>query len=126
MDISSLSTISGLTSLTGTSSLSQLSNQELSGVYSAYSDTLSSLSGLSDETTGDFSSILDSMLNSVDETNTLQNQAEAAAIEFALGESDNTHDLLIAQTKANTALQYTVAVRDKLLESYQQIMQMQI
>ncbi len=126
MDISSLSTISGLTSLTGTSSLSQLSNQELSEVYSAYSDTLSSLSGLSDETTGDFSSILDSMLNSVDETNTLQNQAEAAAIEFALGESDNTHDLLIAQTKANTALQYTVAVRDKLLESYQQIMQMQI
>ena len=31
-----------------------------------------------------------------------------------------------AQTKANTALQYTVAVRDKLLEAYQQIMQMQI
>lgn len=126
MDISSLSAINGLTSLTGASSLSQLSDKEVSDIYSAYSDTLSSLSGVSDENAGDFSSILDSMLNSVNETNILQNQAEAAAIEFALGESDNTHDLLIAQTKANTALQYTVAVRDKVIEAYQQIMQMQI
>ena len=112
MDISSLS--------------GALSNKELTEIYSAQNDTLSSLSGVSDEKAGDFSSILDSMLNSVDETNALQNQAEAAAIQFALGESDNTHDLLIAQTKANTALQYTVAVRDKLIEAYQQIMQMQI
>lgn len=126
MDISGLSTINGLTSLTGSSNLSQLSDKEISEIYSAYNDTLSSLSGVSDENTGDFSSILDSMLNSVNETNTLQNQAEAASIQFALGESDNTHDLLIAQTKANTALQYTVAVRDKLIEAYQQIMQMQI
>ena len=126
MDISSLSTISGLTSLTGASNLSQLSDKQISDIYTAYNDTLSSLSGVSDEKAGDFSTILDSMLNSVDETNTLQNQAEAAAIEFALGESDNTHDLLIAQTKANTALQYTVAVRDRVIEAYQQIMQMQI
>ena len=126
MDISSLSAINGLTSLTSASNLSQLSDKEVSQIYSAYNDTLSSLSGVSDENAGDFSSILNSMLNSVDETNTLQNQAEAAAIQFALGESENTHDLLIAQTKANTALQYTVAVRDKLIEAYQQIMQMQI
>ena len=129
MDISSLSAINGLTGLTGASSssnLSQLSDKQVSELYTAYNDTLSSLSGVSDESAGDFSSILDSMLNSVDETNTLQNQAEAAAIQFALGESDNTHDLLIAQTKANTALQYTVAVRDRLIEAYQQIMQMQI
>mgnify|MGYP003526673971 FL=1 len=129
MDISSLSAINGLTGLTGASSssnLSQLSDKQVSELYTAYNDTLSSLSGVSDESAGDFSSILDSMLNSVNETNTLQNQAEAAPIQFALGESDNTHDLLIAQTKANTALQYTVAVRDRLIEAYQQIMQMQI
>ncbi len=131
MDLSSLTSIASLTGLTSTSSttssaLSSLSDEDISSIYSAYSDTLSSLTGVSDKTSGDFSSILDSMLNSVDETNTLQNQAEAAAIQFALGESDNTHDLLIAQTKANTALQYTVAVRDKIVEAYQQIMQMQI
>ena len=104
--------------------VSSLNN--ISSIYSAYNDTLSSLSSISDKDNGDFSTILDSMMSSLNETNTLQNQAEASAIEFALGESDNTHDLLIAQTKANTALQYTVAVRDKLIEAYQQIMQMQI
>ena len=129
MDVSSLNSISGLTALSGpksTTNLSNLSDKEIASVYSAYNDTLSSLSGISDESTGDFSSILDSMLNSLNETNTLQNQAEASAIQFALGESDNMHDLLVAQTKANTALQYTVAVRDRMIEAYQQIMQMQI
>lgn len=129
MDISSLNSISALTGLTGTtnsSALSNLSEKEIASIYSAYNDTLSSLSGVSDEVAGDFSSILDSMMNAVDETNTLQNQAEAAEIQFALGQSDNTHDLLVAQTKANVSLQYTVAVRDRLIEAYREIMQMQI
>ena len=131
MDVSSLNSIMSLTGLTGNTSaqnsaLSKLSDEDISSIYSAYNDTLSSLSGISEESTGDFSSILDSMINSLNETNTLQNQAEASAIQFALGESDNMHDLLVAQTKANTALQYTVAVRDKLIEAYQQIIQMQI
>jgi flagellar hook-basal body complex protein FliE len=130
MDISSLNSIAGLTSLSGSnttnSALSRLSEQDISSIYSAYNDTLSSISGISDESAGDFSSILDSMMNTLNETNTLQNRAESAAIQFALGETENMHDLLVAQTKANTALQYTVAVRDKLIEGYQQIMQMQI
>ncbi len=129
MDISSLNSISGLTGLTSaknSSALSNLSEKEVASIYSAYNDTLSSLTGISDEEAGDFSTILDSMMNAVDETNTLQNQAEAAEIQFALGQSDNTHDLLVAQTKANVSLQYTVAVRDRLIEAYQQIMQMQI
>lgn len=126
MDLSGITSLSGLTGTGYLSNLSNLSEEDVSSIYSAYNDTLSSLSGVSESESKDFSSILDSMLNAVDETNTLQNQAEAAAIEFALGESDNTHDLLIAQTKANTALQYTVAVRDKIIEAYQQIMQMQI
>ena len=129
MDISSLTSITGLTGLTGAtnkSNLSQLSEKDITGIYSAYNDTLSSLTSTSDENIGDFSSILKSMMSSIDETNTLQNQAESAEIQFALGEMDNTHDLLIAQTKANVALQYTVAVRDKLIEGYREIMNMQI
>ena len=52
--------------------------------------------------------------------------SENAEISFALGETDNTHDLTIALQKASTALQYTVAVRDKFLEAYKEIMNMQI
>ena len=48
------------------------------------------------------------------------------AIRFALGQSENTHDLSTAQTKALTAIQYTVAVRDKMIDAYKEIMNMQI
>ena len=129
MDISSLTSIASLTGITNTSNLSnlsKLSEEDITTIYSAYNDTLSSLTGSSEVKSGDFSSILESMINAVDETNSLQNYAEQAEIQFALGESENTHDLLIAQTKANVALQYTVAVRDKLIEAYREIMNMQI
>ena len=53
-------------------------------------------------------------------------EKENQELKFALGETDNTHDLLIAQEKASTALQYTIALRDKFLESYKELMNMQI
>lgn len=83
--------------------------------------------GASDETKGQsFDSIFQSMIGLIDETNRYQNLAESAEIQFAMGDSVNTHDLLIAQNKANTALNYTVAVRDKIIEAYREIMNMQI
>lgn len=73
-----------------------------------------------------FGSILESAMSMINETNELRNIADSEQIRFALGEAENTHDLLIAQTKALTALQYTVAVKDKALEAYKEIMNMQI
>lgn len=73
-----------------------------------------------------FQSIFQSALDMVNGTSDLQNRAEAAEIQFALGLSNNTHDLQIAQEKANVALQYTVAVRDKVIEGYKEIMAMNI
>lgn len=75
----------------------------------------------------DFASVLQNAItNSLGETQDLIDSAERAEIEFALGQSDNTHDLLIAQNKASLAVSYTVAVRDRLLEAYKEIMNMQI
>lgn len=73
-----------------------------------------------------FSAVLKSAMNMLSETNELQNVADSEEIRFALGQAENTHDLLIAETKALTALQYTTAVRDKALEAYKEIMNMQI
>lgn len=74
----------------------------------------------------DFETVFQSAVGMIDETSALQNQADSEVIRFALGESENTHDLLIAQSKANMALQYTVAVKDKIIEAYREIMQMQV
>ena len=73
-----------------------------------------------------FSSVLSSAMNMVSETNNLQNNAQSEAIRFALGQSENTNDLSTAQTKALTAIQYTVAVRDKMIDAYKEIMNMHI
>ena len=73
-----------------------------------------------------FSSILSSAMQMVKETNDLSNAANAEQMNFALGYSDNTHDLAIAQQKAALSLQYTVAVKNKVIEAYKEIMNMQI
>ncbi|MCR4955968.1 MAG: flagellar hook-basal body complex protein FliE [Lachnospiraceae bacterium] len=73
-----------------------------------------------------FQQVFQSALDMVNETSDMQNKAESAEIQFALGLSNNTHDLQIAQQKANIALQYTVAVRDKAIDAYKEIMNMQI
>lgn len=73
-----------------------------------------------------FASVFDAALNLVDETNTLQNKAEAEEVKFSLGLSDNTHDMMIASRKAQVALQYTNAIRNGIVQAYQQLMQMQI
>jgi flagellar hook-basal body complex protein FliE len=98
----------------------------LTGVTSDYLSTYAKQNALVDTSDDSFDSILSSMLDSLDETNDLQNAAEEAEIQFALGESTNTHDLLIAESKAEVALQYTVAVRDKIIDAYKELMQMQI
>ena len=73
-----------------------------------------------------FSSILSSAMKMIKETNDLSNAANAEQMNFALGYSDNTHDLAIAQQKAALSLQYTVAVKNKVIEAYKEIMNMQI
>ena len=65
-------------------------------------------------------------MSNIKATNAYLSDAENEKLRFAMGETDNTHDLTIAMQKASTALQYTVAVRDKFLEAYREIMNMQI
>lgn len=73
-----------------------------------------------------FDSFLNTAIDNIKTTNSYLSDAEDEEIKFALGETENTHDLMIALQKASTALQYTVAVRDKILEAYKELTQMQI
>ena len=68
-----------------------------------------------------FDSVLDSAIKNISQTNAYLSDAENEKIRFALGEVDNTHDMTIAMQKTSEALQYTVAVRDKFLEAYREL-----
>lgn len=72
-----------------------------------------------------FESLYSAALEQLNETNELSNAAEEEEIKFALGQSDSTHNLTIAQQKANISLQYTVALRKTVLEAYKEIMNLQ-
>lgn len=74
----------------------------------------------------EFGSILSVAMENLNTTNAYLSDAENEEMKLAMGETDNTHDLTVALSKASTALQYTVAVRDKVLEAYRELMQIQI
>ena len=98
----------------------------LTGITSDFIEKVAEQNRLVNTSDDSFLSELDSAMNVVSETSELHNDAEAALIEFALGKADNPHDMQIAAKKALTALQYTTAVRDKMLDAYKEIMNMQI
>ena len=99
----------------------------LSGIASSnYINASAQNTVLREDMQENFDSVLASAMNMLTETNQLQNDAQSAKIEFALGEADNPHDMQVAAAKALESLQYTVAVRDKMLEAYREIMNMQI
>lgn len=102
---------------------------DISALYSIQSDYIKDAAANS-PTVGtkdkSFGTYLQSAVDMINETNQLQLDYKKEELNVALGYSDNTHDLTIAQSKAVTALQYTVAVRDKFLEAYKEIMNIQI
>lgn len=111
-----------------TTAVNSLGNDYINKV----SDLLTNNSVTKTDTSGDstFDSVFNSVFNSVsgllDSTNSYIQQAQQAEVDYALGNMTNTHELGVYQQKANIALQYTVAIRDKALEAYKEIMNMQI
>ena len=86
----------------------------------------SSAAKTSTDSTGTFDSIYDSALGLINDTNTYIQDAQQAEVDFALGNLTNTHELSVAQQKANLSLQYTVAIKNAFLDAYKEIMQIQI
>ncbi len=84
-----------------------------------------SAAGIAGNNNATFESLFEAAVNMVKETNAYTNEAEEAQMAYALGLTDSTHDLQVAQYKANMSLQYTVAVRNAVLDAYKEIMSLQ-
>ena len=75
------------------------------------------------------SGITSDYISQVAEKNKLVDTSDksfSATLNSAMDMLNETNDLQIALQKANVALQYTVAVRDKMLDAYKEIMNMSI
>ena len=72
----------------------------------------------------DFQSVFKS---SLDQVNTMQQQSSRLAQRFEMGDTTvSLSDAMISLQKSSIALQQTVQVRNKLVEAYQNIMNMSV
>jgi len=65
------------------------------------------------------------LATAIDQTVQLQKVADKNVEAFVTGQSDDIHKVMIATEKADLSFQMTMAVRNKMLEAYTQVMGMQ-
>ncbi|MCF6378242.1 flagellar hook-basal body complex protein FliE [Nocardioides KLBMP 9356] len=72
---------------------------------------------------GDFGSMV---LNGIERLENVQDTADTLAVRAASGTLPNIHDYTLAATEADVATKLTVAVRNKAIEAFSEIMRMQV
>ena len=72
------------------------------------------------------SNFKDLLKKALTDLNASQVGANDAIKTLATGGEDNLHDVIIAMEKASMTLQYGIQIRNKILEAYQTVSQMQI
>ena len=68
----------------------------------------------------------ETLKNAVAEVNDLQHAADQLAQKVSTGDVQDVHEAILAMQKASLAFQFTIQVRNKAIEAYQEIMRMQI
>lgn len=68
----------------------------------------------------------DLVLDGLDRLDGVQRTSDSLAVQAATGELENLHDYTIAASQAAVTTQVTVAVRNKAVEAFTEIMRMQV
>lgn len=71
-------------------------------------------------------SFAETLKKSISEVNKLQQVADQKIEELITGKTDNIAEVMIAKEQADVALRLMVQVRNKVLETYQEMMRMQV
>jgi flagellar hook-basal body complex protein FliE len=108
--ITAIAAPSGVTGLTGTTGMTGPAG--LTGTNG----------GPAAATSGDFASTLSASLENLQG---MQTKTDNLAVQAATGQLTDVHDYIIAATEANLATQLAVAVRNKALDAFNEIMRMQ-
>ncbi|MDK2798588.1 MAG: flagellar hook-basal body complex protein FliE [Clostridiales bacterium] len=64
--------------------------------------------------------------NAIANVNQLQNDAAKSNELLAAGKVENLHQVMIDSEKAGIALQFTIQIRNKIMDAYNEIMRMQL
>ncbi|SRR6056297_2175838 len=86
----------------------------------------SKLDSIDENKKQDKSSFTSILQENIAQVNDLQLDADQKAQDFALGKIDSIHEVTIATQKAELALNLTLAVQNKVISAYEEIMRMQV
>ena len=73
-----------------------------------------------------FEQFYNAALDVFNETNMQQTDADRLQIDFATGRTNNMLAVIMAQEQAATSLNFTIQVTNRLLESYREIIRLQV
>ncbi|MCK6467225.1 MAG: flagellar hook-basal body complex protein FliE [Candidatus Brocadia sinica] len=62
----------------------------------------------------------------INEVNDLQTKANASIENLATGKVENVHEVMIAMAKAEVSFKFMMEARNKLVETYKEVMRMQM
>jgi len=93
-----------------------------SALSGAAGGTVSGVSGVG----GDAPSFAESLEKAVESVNREQNEGDGMLVGLAAGEHTDLHGTMIALEEANIALRAMASARDKVVEAYQTIWNMQV
>lgn len=71
-------------------------------------------------------SFTEMLKENIAKVNQLQIDSKQITQDFALGNIDSIHQVMLASEKAQLGLDLTISIQNKVLDSYQEIMRMQI
>jgi flagellar hook-basal body complex protein FliE len=113
--------------------MTQAMNTALSAAQTAGANGAGAITTMPDSTISPLTSagsgganFVNVLQNAVDEVNGKMQAADAAKSGLLTGDTTNIHQAMIAMQESNISLSLMVEVRNKLVESYQELMRMQV
>jgi len=91
-----------------------------------FSPNLQILRAPEEETQNPFSAFFNAALNVFEDTNEMIDHAERMQLDFATGRIDDILSVQMAMDRASNALNFTSQITNRIIESYREIMRMQI
>jgi len=75
---------------------------------------------------GDFDGFLSAAMDLLNETSRLEHEAQGLQLDYITGKTDDILGVVLAEQRAQMALNFTVQVTSRVVEAYRQIISMQI
>ena len=121
--MSLIGSVSGLTPSTLSRLPGMMQSDGLSSVTAPITSKTATATGTEVVQPGDFGQLFDNLVSAVDAK---QTEATQLSRQVLLGQNDQLHQSVIAMQEASVAFSLMVQVRNKLVESYQELMRMPV